>query len=60
MKNPTKNTEKQAEEIKDEQLDNVQGGSKKGFVATDDLARKGKKGWIDVSSKPKGWIDVSS
>ena len=43
MKNPNKNTATKIEEIKDEQLDNVQGGSRKDVVTTADSAKKGKQ-----------------
>ena len=43
MKSQKKNTSIKIEEIKDEQLDNVQGGSRKAVMATTDRAKKGKQ-----------------
>ena len=43
MKNPNKNTSVKIEEIKDEQLDNVHGGSPKDLMTTADRVKKGKQ-----------------
>ena len=43
MKSPNKNTPTKIEEIKDEQLDNVHGGSQKDLMRATDRVKKGKQ-----------------
>ncbi len=59
MESPNKNTSPKIEEIKDEQLDNVHGGSRKDVMTTADRTKKGKQ-LSKGSSKKQGSIAAES